>query len=1300
MKFVKGIAMLLCLVTIFTSVWVGNLGIGAEDGASGDFKVYENGKEVSSVVLPQDEKITLTVDENAGKQLKWQICADKSSALWVNISGQTKNFLTLSYAMVGSLLDRSGTTYVRCVADGKISTEVKVTLSYSVKEPAASAKEPVRKAPALKGVNPGEEKSVYTITVNYEFYDSYEFEDGEPAFKSYVATLPEGTHFSTTVNFPEKIGYESYYCGENGEETLCTSHTFDLTVDRDITVTVKYKPKTVVFIVQHYTQNINNDEYTLYDTTYPSGKVGAEVGDGLEIDIDGFKFLSYDKDITISATGETIVKVYYERCYYLVSFDLDGGFGTDPVYTRYGDTISVNVPRRPGYVWDGWELFEPAGGSYDLNSGSITLMNENLKFKAKWKISDTTYTVVYWIENADDDEYSYLESQVIDAKSAIEVNAFDYQDKATKLDKDHFTFNDTKTENKKYTVEGDGSTVVNVYYKRNTYTLTFKVLDCNTWWHFGDNLHDDSCYKTVATIVAKYDSKIFDEFNKAPFNTTYNGRAWECTDTDKYAYALQTLDRMPGFDATFTLYNKSSNTKKTIYYYVQKVGTSVSSSSWPTNQSSFDLMKQVDTYFNYATYTEEYHEIKGFTRYVAGVAGFSSNRKDFSNNRLYLYYLRNSYSLRFYNHNAFVTGKDASVQYETELGDFDFTPEYPDGLEPGAYEFSGWYLNPEGTGEEYVLSKHTMPAEDLTLYAKWTPKTHTVRIFVTYNDSVNGAEPYDIQYVPHNGIATTPAELTHGNYKFVGWFYMDGDEEKAFSFNLMPVTKDLDIYAKWSPMTPVKYTIRYKLRDETVIADDLVGSILASSTKTFIAKVGTKLYADYQTGYYPEVSSYNMEMSLEQENVYTFYYVKKSEVQYTVRYLYKSTGEQVFPDKTVTTSKAIETETFLFKSGYIPDSYQKTIYLSANDDENVITFWYEKDDENAFYVIRHFVQDVDGNGYTEFSNEQGPRKIGSNVTANPLTLTGFIYTGYNTGDDETIFTSKREQGTPSITLTKDGLVLNLYYDRDKFDYTVRYRDYNNQEIKVADDKIVTGNRYGINVSENAITVKGYELVGASKKTLTISNKDEQNVIIFLYRELTVNISYEAVPGEGGYVSPTSDNGVKASTGTPNGSTPTAKSGYRFVGWFTDEACTSPVPAEWVGADNKLVPQKNAEGLYDEATYYAKFERSLADLTIEKSGWKEIDENQSFIFRIKGSDENTKDYDFKVVIKGNGKITIADLPVGKYTVTEETSWSWRYTPDKASKDVDLKPEGSSVEFKNTRSDKKWLSGDAYEPNNYN
>ena len=36
----------------------------------------------------------------------------------------------------------------------------------------------------------------------------------------------------------------------------------------------------------------------------------------------------------------------------------------------------------------------------------------------------------------------------------------------------------------------------------------------------------------------------------------------------------------------------------------------------------------------------------------------------------------------------------------------------------------------------------------------------------------------------------------------------------------MPVTKDLDLYAKWSSNTLMKYTIHYKLKDGTSIADD------------------------------------------------------------------------------------------------------------------------------------------------------------------------------------------------------------------------------------------------------------------------------------------------------------------------------------------------------------------------------------------------------------------------------------------------------------------------------------------------
>ncbi len=1290
MKFVKGIAMLLCLVTIFTSVWVGNLGIGAEDGASGDFKVKLNDNSVTSVVLPQDEKITLTVDENAGKQLRWQICADKSSALWVNISGQTKNFLTLSYAMVGSLLDRSGTTYVRCVADGKISTEVKVTLSYSVREPAVSANEPVRKAQVLKRVNPRDLTS-YTIKVEYVY------SDGTPAYEPYIANIEAGGSFTDTVKFPPVVGYLAYF-GEAAEPS--TEYKIDIPeVNENVTYKVTYKPTKVNFSIHHYEQNILDDNFQFYTTTPGVGLTGTPVGKDLEILIDGFTPLWYDDSILIAADGSTEIEIRYERNYYLFLFDLDGGYGVEPVYTRYGATVSVNRPTKPGYVFDGWELtscgkqidqMDEATAEqkekYDLNNSSVTLPDVNLKYTAKWKEQQTTYTVVYWAENADDDGYSYLSSKKVGAMSASTVSGAD--DYNTWDEKKYFTYNSEKTDKNKI-VEGDGSTVVNVYYKRNTYTLTFRELDCDKWFL---HRHDDSCYKIVATIVAKYDSKIFDEFNKAPFNTTYNGRAWECTDTNKYSYALQTLDRMPGFDATFTLYDKNSNTKKTIYYYVQKVGTSVSSSSWPTNQISFDLMKQVDTYFNYATYDEEYHEIKGFTRYAASVAGFSKNRKDFSNNRLYLYYLRNSYSLRFYNHNAFVTGKDASVQYETELGDFDFTPEYPDGLEPGAYEFSGWYLNPEGTGEEYLLSKHTMPAEDLTLYAKWAPKTHTVRIYDKYAADFSTETPIDEQQVLHGNYAKAPGEMSLGSYTFNGWFYMDGTEKKAFDINYMPVNKDLDIFAEWSSNEPVLYTIRYVDENGNKIAEPTIGSALAGTSKTFIAKGGNELYADYQKGYFPETNSHTILMNIDGGNEFTFKYVKKDKVPFTVRYLEKGTEAELIAEKNAESDAAVITETFEQKAGYMPDAYQKRLVLSANPNENVLTFWYTKDENHAYYIITHWVQNLDDDGYTEYRSIQGPGEIGIEITETPLTLTGF---NYNSG-----------KSTASGTLTAKGLVLDLYYDRIEYTYTVRYLEHGTEKVlhdeKTSDVKY----RYGKVVTENAIDIPGYTLVGEATKALTIRDKDKDNVITFYYSEKQVSVKYVPVPADKGVLSIGSET-IGAKTGTPNGSTPTANSGYRFVGWFTDEACTNPVPAEWVGPDNKLVPQKNAEGLYDAATYYAKFESSLTTLNIRKTGFDAADAGTTFIFRIKGTDENTKNIDLRVTIHGyvSGgdvpNVTVADLPVGSYTVTEESDWSWRYQPTNGEQPITLDPDGAKnvLTFENERKDGQWLSGDAYNTNLY-
>ena len=548
MKFVKGIAMLLCLVTIFTSVWVGNLGFGAEDGASGDFKVKLNDNSVTSVVLPQDEKITLTVDENAGKQLKWQICADKSSALWVNISGQTKNFLTLSYAMVGSLLDRSGTTYVRCVADGKISTEVKVTLSYSVREPAVSANEPVRKAPVLKGVNPGDLRS-YTITINYIY------ENGLDAMDPYIASIGEGESFEATVTNPPVVGYEPYIDDEKAD--VCKISIDKVT--KDVVYTVVYKPTLVKFRIIRKIQDVQNDTYTELDEEeiYKTGLTGRSVGAGLAEPIDGFTALLYDTETKIAADGSTEIEILYDRNYYLVLFELDGGYGVEPIYARFGTTFNVNKPIKPGHEFKKWKLTKcgelPANSGqenmYNLNKGGVTLPSMNLTYKAEWTEADATYSVVYWLENANDDDYSYDSSVRLSAGVNSTVSGDGNGKTYTGFYFDHA--------DKDVTIKGDGTSVVNVYYKRNRWNLSFSVNE-------GFLIFDEWVIKEKFQV--KYGEDTTKYWNQAP-----TGYLWYTTKSGDTFYS--NAPDMP--NENLTVYGNSSSGNSTVHYYEKGTTTSI-----------------------------------------------------------------------------------------------------------------------------------------------------------------------------------------------------------------------------------------------------------------------------------------------------------------------------------------------------------------------------------------------------------------------------------------------------------------------------------------------------------------------------------------------------------------------------------------------------------------------------------------------------------------------------------------------------------------------------------------------------
>lgn len=109
------------------------------------------------------------------------------------------------------------------------------------------------------------------------------------------------------------------------------------------------------------------------------------------------------------------------------------------------------------------------------------------------------------------------------------------------------------------------------------------------------------------------------------------------------------------------------------------------------------------------------------------------------------------------------------------------------------------------------------------------------------------------------------------------------------------------------------------------------------------------------------------------------------------------------------------------------------------------------------------------------------------------------------------------------------------------------------------------------------------------------------------------------------------------------------------------------------------------------------------LTIEKKATEgtTIDQNQTFVFKI--TNNNGIDIDMEVVIKGTGKTTIKGLPVGTYTVEEDTNWSWRYTPELQNENpktvvVDAKSPNGNISFTNKLSTNQWLSGNSYADNN--
>lgn len=898
----------------------------------------------------------------------------------------------------------------------------------------------------------------YTVVINYVF------KGGKQAAPSWTATLAEGSNLKQTVTSPTVVGYKP------------DQATVDVTVNNiteNKTYTVIYHPANVGFTVNHYLQNVADNNYTLDKTEEVGGFTESEVGDGLAETYPGFAALLYNTKAKVAADGSTVVEIYYDRNYYMMSFNLDGGYGVEPIYARYGASVKVENPTKPGYTFSGWEPTVPT-----------TVPAENTTYKAKWQAEKTAkVTVVVWGENADDENYSYIKSVETTAPVGSTLTAIP---SGTNLNMGTKPWELKRVE--QTTVAADGSSVLNVYYDRKEFTLTFKYDYHSGFLGIGEG------YKKTGTITAKWGADIGSRF--LAMNTAAKGSQWSRNENGKDPWTAF-LQIMPAENRTYYCQN-TSNTAQSAYYYTEGL------------DGKYVLKHTVNAYYKNSLYisSEDFYPMEGFT-YDHGFDGDkdelpSPDDIDDDTNVAYpwsgakFYYKRNSYDLVFISNNTEV--ETSKVKFEAALGTSNgesFAPSYPSNFEPNAFEFAGWYQDPEGVKPVDWNAK--MPAVSVTVYAKWAPKNHTVTTFLT-KEKIEEGVFLETYHVPHGtAVTNTPADPKNGSYVFVGWFYEENGVEKAFDFS-MPIVKDLNLYAKWSSNTLVTYTIYYKSGD-TEIAEPTTGSALAGTTLTFEAKTGDELNKDYQSGYFPHTGSHSLTMDINGNNEFTFVYVAKEKVGYTVRYLDKATGEPVVvngvstPDKTGETSDAIITEKFKVITGYMPDSYQKRLVLSADAKENVITFWYTKDEQHATILKNYWLQNADGNGYSSMPyreiSEVG--NIGTTYSAEVIDITGFTYNATPTNPHAD------HPALASGVLTAEGLELNMYYDRVKYTYTVRYVDAadNNKDIKPAEN--VTGEGlFGAQVTGYQKKFNGYMPADNEPTQKSTIIKNGTNEIIFYY----------------------------------------------------------------------------------------------------------------------------------------------------------------------------------------------------------
>lgn len=493
----------------------------------------------------------------------------------------------------------------------------------------------------------------------------------------------------------------------------------------------------------------------------------------------------YTNDDFILITGDVVFDVEAPEGQWLV-FNENGKGATynAPEFVLKGqNTVRPTLAEdrnmiRNGYTFGGWYTDQACTTPFTFGSP----IEERTEIYAKWTPKATaSYTVIIWKQNISADGYDFWESIQLTGNSNTTISTVSQQGSGNNA---YARVNGT---NKRYpgfhldhfdsnvNINPEGNSVLNVYYNRTEYTLTFR-----------DN---GRIYKT---ITALYEQSIGSNFPITSNGASADWRWNPQSNSVGFDQVLVYIDVMPAGNVTF--YKSTSKAKiKYMEFYVEVLPGQTGTRTF--NGKSFAKYgNTITAKYNFFTEDEDFVELSGCIKFGSYPAFINGEANPGDGRTLYLYYTREEYPINFmdgtyYGGNGNPIDElsqysgvvETGIAYDKDVSGYN---SYRPASVPAGYVFEGWFVDKPCT-HPYTFTR--MPKGGISVYAKWRKIEY--RVFLHPKAGTDptldwGSNSQAMNFRISYGSNISVPKGIRDDYEQIGW-YTDEAYTNLFNSNLV-----------------------------------------------------------------------------------------------------------------------------------------------------------------------------------------------------------------------------------------------------------------------------------------------------------------------------------------------------------------------------------------------------------------------------------------------------------------------------------------------------------------------------------